>query len=53
MGRALEGTALATRDPKHILPRFVADWARNYVNNTALISDKERFSFCELEQRMN
>lgn len=51
--RALESSAKATRDHERILPRFVADWARDYVDATALISDIERISFRDLEQRMN
>jgi fatty-acyl-CoA synthase len=51
--RALESTAEATRDPHHILPRAVADWARSYADAPALVSDREYFSFCDLEKRMN
>ena len=51
--RALESTAEATRDPHRILPRAVADWARSYADATALVSDRECFSFCDLEKRMN
>ena len=51
--RALESAAEATRDPHRILPRAVADWARSYADATALVSDRECFSFCDLEKRMN
>ena len=51
--RALESTAEATRDPHRILPRAVADWARSYGDATALVSDRECFSFRDLEKRMN
>ncbi len=51
--RALENTAEATSDPHRILPRAVADWARSYVDAPALVSDRECFSFRDLEKRMN
>ncbi len=51
--RALESTAEATRDPHRILPRAVADWARSYGDAAALVSDRECFSFRDLEKRMN
>ena len=51
--RALESTAQATRDPHRILPRVVADWARSYADAPALVSDRECFSFRDLEKRMN
>ena len=51
--RALETTARATRDPERILPRAVAEWARQYGDATALVSDRESFSFRRLEERMN
>jgi fatty-acyl-CoA synthase len=51
--RALETTAEATRDPHRVLPRVVADWARSYGDAPALVSDRERFSFRDLEKRMN
>ena len=51
--RALETTAEATRDPHRVLPRMVADWARGYGDAPALVSDRERFSFRDLEKRMN
>src|SRR5271165_3750449 len=51
--RALETTARATRDPEHILPRAIAEWARTYRDATALVSDHERLSFRALEARMN
>ncbi|HKN26652.1 MAG TPA: AMP-binding protein [Roseiarcus sp.] len=51
--RALETAAQATRDPERILPRAVTDWARRYADATALVSDRERFSFRALEGRMN
>src|SRR5271168_5266544 len=51
--RALESTAEATRDPHRILPRAVADWARSYADATALVSDRECFSFRNLDERMN
>jgi fatty-acyl-CoA synthase len=51
--RALESTAEGTRDPNRILPRAVADWARSYADAPALVSDRERFSFRDLEKRMN
>ena len=51
--RALERTAEATRDPHRILPRVVADWARSYGDAPALVSDRECFSFRDLETRMN
>jgi fatty-acyl-CoA synthase len=51
--RALETTARATRDPQRILPRAVAEWALLYGDATALISDRETFSFRALEARMN
>ncbi len=51
--RALETTAQATRDPERILPRAVTEWARKYGDATALVSDRESFTFRELEARMN
>jgi len=51
--RALETTARATRDPLRILPRAVAEWALRYGDATALVSDRETFSFRALEGRMN
>ena len=51
--RALETMARATRDPLRILPRAVAEWASRYGDATALISDRETFSFRALEARMN
>jgi fatty-acyl-CoA synthase len=51
--RALESTAEATRDSHRILPRVVADWARGYVDAPAIVSDRECFSFRDLEKRMN
>ncbi len=51
--RALETTARATRDPQRILPRAVAEWALRYGDATALVSDRETFSFRALEARMN
>jgi fatty-acyl-CoA synthase len=51
--RALENTAEATSDPHRILPRAVADWARSYADAPALVSDRECFSFRDLEKRMN
>ena len=51
--RALETTAQATRDPDRILPRAVAEWARQYGEAPALVSDRERLSFRGLEARMN
>jgi fatty-acyl-CoA synthase len=51
--RALETTARATRDPSRILPRAVAEWALRYGDATALIGDRETFSFRALEARMN
>ena len=51
--RALETTAQATRDPERILPRAVTEWARKYGDATALVSDRESFSFRGLEARMN
>ena len=51
--RALETTAEATRDRHRVLPRMVADWARGYGDAPALVSDRERFSFRDLEKRMN
>jgi fatty-acyl-CoA synthase len=51
--RALESTAEANRDPHRILPRAVADWARSYADAPALVSDRECFSFRDLEKRMN
>ena len=51
--RALETTAQATRDPERILPRAVIEWARKYGDATALVSDRESFSFRTLEARMN
>ena len=50
--RALENTAEATSDPHRILPRAVADWARSYADAPALVSDRECFSFRDLEKRM-
>ena len=50
--RALETTAQATRNPKRILPCAVIEWARKYGDATALISDRESFSFRTLEARM-
>src|SRR5208337_4588897 len=50
---ALETTARATRDPERILPRAVNEWARAYGDATALVSDRESFSFRGLEARMN
>ena len=51
--RALDTTARATRDPQRILPRAVAEWALRYGDATALVSDRETFSFRALEARMN
>ena len=51
--RALESTARATRDPGRILPRAVAEWARDYAESTAFVSDRESLSFRALEERMN
>ncbi len=51
--RALESTARATGDPERILPRAVSEWAQSYGDTTALVSDRESFSFCALEARMN
>ena len=51
--RALESAAEATRDPHRILPRVVADWARPYGDAPALVSDRECFSFRNLEKRTN
>ena len=51
--RALETTARATREPEYILPRAASVWARKYGNATAIVSDHERFTFRELEARMN
>jgi fatty-acyl-CoA synthase len=51
--RALDITARATRDPERILPRAVSEWARKYGDTTALISDRETFSFRALAARMN
>ena len=51
--RALETTARATRDPERILPRAVGEWAQSYGDATALVSDRESFSFRALEARMN
>ena len=51
--RALEITAHATRDPKRILPRAIADLADKYGDATALISERELLSFAALAARMN
>ena len=51
--RALETTAKATRDPERILPRAITEWAREYGDSTALVSDRGRFTFRALEARMN
>jgi fatty-acyl-CoA synthase len=51
--RALETAARATRDPERILPRAVSEWACEYGDATALVSDRERFSFRALAARMN
>jgi fatty-acyl-CoA synthase len=51
--RALETTAKATRDHHRILPRAVTEWAHTYGDAPALVSDRECFSFRELEKRMN
>ena len=51
--RALETTAQATRDPERILPRAVNEWAYKYGDATALVSDRERFTFRALAARMN
>ncbi len=51
--RALETTSQATRDPERILPRAMTEWARKYRDATALISDRESFSFRGVEERMN
>jgi fatty-acyl-CoA synthase len=51
--RALETISLATRDSERILPRAVIEWARKYGDATALVSDRESFSFRALEARMN
>jgi fatty-acyl-CoA synthase len=51
--RALETTAQATRDLERVLPRAVAEWAGKYGDATALVSNRERFSFRALEARMN
>ena len=51
--RALETTAQATHNPERILPRAVMEWARKYGDATALLSDRESFSFRMLEARMN
>jgi fatty-acyl-CoA synthase len=50
---ALERTAEATRDPRRILPRAVAEWAQTYGDAPALVSDRECLSFRDLEKRMN
>ncbi len=51
--RALEGSVKVTRNPRHILPYFVAEWASSYQDSPALISDDELISFRALELRMN
>jgi fatty-acyl-CoA synthase len=51
--RALENVAEATRDPNRILPRVVVDWALTYAEAPALVSDRECFSFRDLEKHMN
>ena len=51
--RALETTAQATRDPERILPRAVGEWALKYGDATALVSERECFSFRALAARMN
>ena len=51
--RALETTAQATSNPDRILPRAVTEWAGKYGDATALLSDRESFSFRMLEARMN
>jgi fatty-acyl-CoA synthase len=51
--RALETTARATRDPRRILPRAVAEWALRYGDAIALLGTRETFSFRALEARMN
>ena len=51
--RALTTTADATRNPERILPSAIVEWARKYGDSTALISDRERFSFRGIEARMN
>ena len=51
--RALESSALATRDPERTLPCLVSEWARAYCDSIALIDDQERLSFRDLDQRMN
>jgi fatty-acyl-CoA synthase len=51
--RALETITQATRDPERILPRAMTEWAREYGDAMALVSDRERFSFRAAELRMN
>jgi fatty-acyl-CoA synthase len=50
---ALETTAKANRDPHHILPRAITEWAHTYGDAPALVSDRECFSFHDLDKRMN
>jgi fatty-acyl-CoA synthase len=51
--RAFETVSQATRDPRRTLPCAVIEWAREYRDATALVSDRESFSFHALEGRMN
>ena len=51
--RALETTTLASRDPRRILPRAVAEWARRYGDRPALLSERENLDFRTLAQRVN
>lgn len=51
--RALQCSVQANHDPERILPRLASDWARDYGDLTALISDEGRTNFRQLEQRIN
>src|SRR5947209_12817269 len=51
--RALETIGRATRDPDRTLTRAVAEWARRYGDEPALLSDRENYSFRALESWMN
>jgi fatty-acyl-CoA synthase len=51
--RALEVTALATRDPRRTLPIAVAEWAERYGDRPALIGAEESYSFTALSMRIN
>jgi len=51
--RALELTASIARQPNRILPHVIAERAAELGETPALLSDRECFSYRELQQRIN